>query len=148
MPTPHPHAFRRLYVMPLSRHLRTVFTVCFWSYGLLLMIATHAPADDVQFIVQAADYGLLDPDKLLHLAAYGMLGLLAALAYGGQWRTMSTGAITLFALLAVWGTVDELTQPLFGRFADASDWVFDVIGNAIGLTAGFAALTRSCRRCL
>ena len=62
--------------MPLPRHLRTAFTVCFWVYGLFLLIATHAPADEVQFIVQAADYGLLDPDKLLHMAAYGVLGLL------------------------------------------------------------------------
>jgi len=125
--------------MPLPRHLRTAFTVCFWAYGLLLMIATHAPARDVQFIVRAADYGLLDPDKLLHMAAYGVLGLLAALAYGGRWRTMSTAAITLFALLAAWGAVDEVTQPWFGRLADPSDWGCDIIGGAIGLAAGLAA---------
>ena len=125
--------------MPLPRHLRTVFTVCFWAYGLILLIATHAPARDVQFIVRAADYGLLDPDKLLHMAAYGVLGLLAALAYGGRWQTMTSAAIALFAMLAVWGIVDELTQPLFGRLADANDFVYDLIGGAIGLAAGFAA---------
>jgi len=125
--------------MMLPRHLRTVFTVCFWAYGLILLIATHAPARDVQFIVRAADYGLLDPDKLLHMAAYGVLGLLAALAYGGRWQTMSTAAITLFALLAAWGIVDEVTQPLFGRLADANDLVYDLIGSVIGLAAGFAA---------
>jgi len=102
------------------------------------MIATHAPATNVQFLVQAADFSRLDADKVLHLAAYGVLGLLAALAYGGRWQTVSTAAVTLFALLATWGTVDELTQPLFGRFADAGDWAFDVIGSAIGLAAGLA----------
>ena len=125
--------------MPLPRHLRTVFTVCFWAYGLILLIATHAPARDVQFIVRAADYGLLDPDKLLHMAAYGVLGLLAALAYGGRWQTMTSAAIALFAMLAAWGIVDELTQPLFGRLADANDFVCDLIGGTIGLAAGFAA---------
>jgi len=125
--------------MPLPRHLRTVFIVCFWAYGLILLIATHAPARDVQFIVRAADYGLLDPDKLLHMAAYGVLGLLAALAYGGRWQTMSSAAVTLFVLIAAWGAVDEMTQPLFGRLADASDWVYDLIGGGIGLAAGFAA---------
>ena len=125
--------------MPLAHHLRTVFTVCFWAYGLFLLIATHAPARDVQFLVQAADYGLLDPDKLLHMAAYGVLGLLAALAYGGRWQTTLSAAIALFVLLAVWGFVDELTQPLFGRLADANDFVCDLIGGAIGLAAGFAA---------
>jgi hypothetical protein len=124
--------------MPLPHHLRTVFTVCFWAYGLFLMIATHAPARDVQFLVQAADYGLLDPDKLLHMAAYGVLGLLAALAYGGRWQTTLSAAIALFVLLTAWGMVDELTQPLFGRLADSSDWVFDIIGSAIGLAAGLA----------
>ena len=125
--------------MPLPHHLRTVFTVCFWAYGLILLIATHLPADQVEFIVRAADYGLLDPDKLLHMAAYGVLGLLAALAYGGRWQTTLPAAITLFALLAVWGIVDEVTQPLFGRLADANDLVCDLIGGAIGLVAGFAA---------
>ena len=124
--------------MPLPHRLRTVFAVCFWAYGLFLLIATHAPADDVQFIVRAADYGLLDPDKLLHMAAYGVLGLLAALAYGGRWRPMSTAVITLFVLIAAWGAVDEVTQPLFGRLADANDLVCDLIGGAIGLAAGFA----------
>jgi hypothetical protein len=125
--------------MPLPRHLRTVFIVCFWAYGLILLIATHAPARDVQFIVRAADYGLFDPDKLLHMAAYGVLGLLAALAYGGRWQTMSSATVTLFVLIAAWGAVDEVTQPLFGRLADASDWVCDLIGGGIGLAAGFAA---------
>ena len=125
--------------MTLPRHVRTVFTVCFWAYGLFLLIATHAPARDVQFIVRAADYGLLDPDKLLHMAAYGVLGLLAALAYGGRWQTTLSATIALFAMLAAWGIVDELTQPLFGRLADANDFVCDLIGGTIGLAAGFAA---------
>lgn len=125
--------------MPLSRHVRTVCAIGFWGYGLFLVIATHAPADDVRFLVRAADYGLLDPDKLLHMAAYGVLGLLAALAYGTRWRSPLTAAVVLFALLAAWGIADELTQPLFGRLADTSDWVCDLIGSGIGLAAGFAA---------
>ena len=125
--------------MPLPRHVRTAFTVCFWAYGLFLMIATHAPADDVQFLVQAADYGLLDPDKLLHMAAYGVLGLLGAIAYGGHWRTTTNAAVVLFAVLAAWGVGDEMTQPLLGRLADTSDWICDLVGGAIGLAAGFAA---------
>lgn len=124
--------------MPLHGHVRTVCAVCFWAYGVFLLVATHAPADDVRFLVQAADYGLLDPDKLIHMAAYGVLGLLAALAYGGRWRSRSTAAAVLFALLAAWGIADELTQPLFGRLADTSDWVCDLIGSGIGLAAGFA----------
>jgi hypothetical protein len=125
--------------MIIPRNVRTACAVCFWAYGLFLVIATHAPARDVQFLVRAADYGLLDSDKLLHVAAYGVLGLLAALAYGGRWRTASTAAVTLFGLLAVWGAVDEVTQPLFGRAADPSDWGCDLIGSVLGLAAGLAA---------
>jgi len=95
--------------MHLPHHVRTAFTVCFWAYGLILLIATHLPADNVEFLVRAADYGLLklDPDKLLHMAAYGVLGLLAALAYGGRWQTTLSSAIALFVILAVWGLVVE-----------------------------------------
>ena len=127
--------------MPLPHHLRTAFTVCFWAYGLILLIATHLPTDNVEFIVRAADYRLLDldPDKLLHMTAYGILGLLAALAYGGRWQTTLSAAITLFALLAAWGAVDEVTQPFFGRSAETNDWVYDLIGSLIGLAAGLAA---------
>jgi hypothetical protein len=128
--------------MTLPSRLRTVFTVCFWAYGLVLMIATHAPAKNVEFMVRAADYGLFDPDKILHIAAYGVLGLFAALAYGGRWKTTTTAAVVLFVLLAAWGTVDELSQPLFGRFADSSDWIADLIGGTIGLATGLAASRR------
>ena len=125
--------------MNLLRHVRTGFTICFWVYGLILITATHAPADDVEFLVLAADYGLLDPDKQLHIGAYGVLGLLAALAYGSRWQSTLTAAAVLFALLAAWGIADELTQPLFGRLADTTDWICDLVGSAIGLAAGFAA---------
>ena len=85
------------------------------------------------------DDTVLDPDKLLHLAAYGVLGLLAGLAYGDRWRKPSSGAVWLFTLLAAWGILDELTQPLFGRLADVSDLICDILGNGIGLAAGIFA---------
>jgi len=120
------------------RHVRTVFTACFWAYGIFLVILTHAPVDDVEFLVRAADFRLLDPDKHLHIAAYGVLGLLAALAYGGRWQAVRSAMFVLLPLLAAWGMVDELTQPIFGRTAAADDWICDVIGAAIGLVAGLA----------
>lgn len=72
-------------MIPSRPFFRTNFGICFWAYGLVLLVATHAPPEDVQFLVQAADSGPLDPDKLLHMAAYAVLGLLAAVAYGGRW---------------------------------------------------------------
>jgi len=122
--------------MTSPSHSRKTFAIWFWVYGMILLIATHAPAKDVQFLARAVDYGLLDPDKLLHLAAYGVLGLLAGLAYGDRWRKPASAAVWLFVLLAAWGMLDELTQPLFGRLADVSDLICDILGNGIGLAAG------------
>jgi VanZ family protein len=39
----------------------------------------------------------------------------------------------LAAGLAAWAVIDEATQPLFGRAADPLDWVYDVIGLALGI---------------
>jgi len=125
--------------MTTPSHSRKPFVIWFWVYGMVLVVATHAPAKDVEFLALAVDYGLLEPDKLLHLAAYGVLGLLAGLAYGGRWRKPSSAAVSLFTLLAAWGMLDELTQPLFGRLADVGDLIYDILGIAIGLAAGIFA---------
>ena len=50
--------------MTSPSHSRKTFAIWFWVYGMILLIATHAPAKDVQFLAHAVDYGLLDPDKL------------------------------------------------------------------------------------
>lgn len=125
---------------PSYRHV--VFPVCFWLYGLLLVVATHSPSAKVQFLVKAVDYGLLAPDKLLHMASYTVLGLLAMLAYGSRWRRPANGVIAVFSLfimLATWGILDEATQPFFGRAADVIDWAYDVVGVVLGLAAGLVA---------
>lgn len=119
-----------------------VLPVCFWLYGLLLVVATHAPSANVKFLVKAVDYGPLAPDKMLHMGSYGVLGLLAVLAYGSRWRRPASGVIVvsaLFVMLAAWGILDEATQPFFGRAADVIDWAFDVVGVVLGLAAGLVA---------
>ena len=131
--------------MTTPSHSRNSFVIWFWVYGMILVVATHAPANDVQFLARAAENDLLDADKLLHLIAYGVLGVLAGLAYGGRWRNASTAAVWLFPLLATWGMMDEATQPLFGRLADVGDLIYDILGSWIGLTAGIFA-TRRLRR--
>jgi hypothetical protein len=55
--------------MTIPSYSRTAFVIGFWVYGAILLMATHAPAKDVQFLARAAENGLLDPDKLLHLTA-------------------------------------------------------------------------------
>ncbi len=125
--------------MTRPNYFHVAFPVCFWLYGLLLVVATHAPSANVQFLVKAVDYGPLAPDKLLHMASYAVLGLLALLAYGSRWRRPATGVIALFFMLAAWGILDEATQPFFGRAADVIDWAYDVVGVVLGLAAGLVA---------
>jgi len=131
--------------MTSPSHSRNAFTISFWVYGLILVVATHAPAKEVQFLARAAENGMLDADKLLHLTAYGVLGLLAGLAYGGRWQNASTAALWLFTLLTAWGLFDEMTQPLFGRLADVSDLIYDILGSGIGLLAGLYGSSRLMR---
>jgi len=124
--------------MPIPRPFRTAATICFWAYGLFLVAMTHAPSEKVTFLIRAIDYGLLEPDKLIHMAAYSVLALLAALACADRWGPTKTAAGRLFGLLALWGMADEATQPLFRRVADANDWIADLAGVAVGLAIGFA----------
>ena len=101
------------------------------AYTCILLYATHHP--------RPAE--LVGPDapgdKSLHLIAYTLLGGVVAAAFasrgGWGWRA----AAALFVPLALFAAADELTQPLFGRFADGVDWAFD----ELGLVAGIGLVT-------
>jgi VanZ family protein len=96
-------------------------------YACILVFATHYPKPEELL-------GRNPPsDKTLHFLAYGVLGVLAAatLATGGRW--VARGIARLAAGLALFGLVDEATQPFFSRAADPLDWVYDCIGIAAGL---------------
>jgi len=81
----------------ISRLRSTAPVVCFWAYAAFLAAATHAPADEVSFLVRAVDSGVVEPDKLIHVAAYAVLGLLAAvlLTAGSGCSTLLTAAYVL-----------------------------------------------------
>ena len=59
----------------------------------------------------------------------------AAVASRGGWNWRS--AATVFVALALFAAADEITQPLFGRFADIHDWAYD----ELGLVAGIGLVT-------
>jgi VanZ family protein len=99
------------------------------AYVGVLVYATHHPAPQK----------LLGPtppsDTLLHLMAYTALGGLvaAAMAARGGWSVRS--GVAIFVPLALFAALDEVTQPLFGRWAERLDWAFDGIGLIIGIAA-------------
>lgn len=75
-------------------------------------------------------------DKVVHFAAYAVLGVLATRAVGGGLPT-AVGAATALAAWGIgsgYGALDEVHQ-LFvdGRSADVKDWYADATGTAIGV---------------
>ena len=69
-------------------------------------------------------------DKLVHLAAFGLLVMPAAFS-----RRVPRGLLFggLFVGAAIFGVAIELIQPYFGRSADLNDWVADILGAGLGL---------------
>lgn len=69
-------------------------------------------------------------DKLVHLAAFGLLVLSAAFS-----RPVPRGLLFggLFVGAVIFGGAIELIQPHFGRSADLNDWAADMLGAALGL---------------
>jgi VanZ family protein len=97
------------------------------AYAVVLVAATHYPKPE-EFLGPNAP-----SDKLLHFMAYGVLGLLAAATLWAYGRWTPRSPLKLLAALALAAIVDEVTQPLCSRAAEPLDWVFDVIGLAIGI---------------
>lgn len=94
-------------------------------YWLTLVTATHIPK------VQEP-LGFRNSDKIIHFSAYALLAVLAswALAAYGRWNRRT--ALLLVVAIALLGVMDELTQPLFRRHADVTDWVCDLSGAIAG----------------
>ncbi|REK10876.1 MAG: VanZ family protein [Planctomycetota bacterium] len=103
-------------------------------YWLVLATATHVPQIEPPLGVQPSD-------KVEHVAAFGLLAVLLALAWSHftamTWRSYAA----ILAVIAVYGAVDEITQPLTRRNADVMDWLADVTGAIAGL-AVFAIARR------
>ena len=118
---------RAVFQEPFGAWPRRFIVLATATYAAALVFATHYPKPE--HLVG----GRLPSDKLLHFAAYGMLGLLAALVLRSRGRLVGRTAPLLAAGLAAWAAIDEATQPFFGRAADPLDWVYDVIGIAIGI---------------
>lgn len=103
-------------------------------YWLVLVTATHWPGlteDDVP------DLGWLPFDKTMHVLTFAGL---AALLTWSRWfdrRGVGFNAVAAVVIGMVYGGVEEITQPYFGRTAALDDLLADLVGLMIG--AGFAA---------
>ncbi len=111
---------------PLHGSLRTSL----WVAALLAaFIVTHLPP--------GRSHAPAVSDKLLHFCGYMCLGLITF--WRGSLNPNATGLkaiLTWLGFLALYGILDEGTQPLANRACDLGDWFADLIGAATGLALG------------
>lgn len=99
-------------------------------YSVFLVVATHLPR--VPTFVRGPSV-----DKWLHFAAYGCQSVLAVSVLYLTNRLVLKNVIFLIVILATFGAVDELTQPMFSRQAELLDWVADCVGIVFGVCSGW-----------
>jgi VanZ family protein len=116
----------------LSKRLHRVAIGVLAAYWIALVLGTHWPT--------LPDLGLPEnSDKVMHFTAYAGLTFLLSMSLFWASRVRWWQWIVLAVGVAIFGGMDELTQPPFGRTADWYDWYADVSGITIGLLLGVAA---------
>ena len=114
-----------------------------WSagaYWLILLLIMHVPLKREQKYLEAT---YVDGDKLTHFGAYGLFAALLCRAFDerrqlrpeARPRSRVVGLVGVIAVLAVYGIIDEQTQPWTGRDCNLPDYIADVIGAALGTVA-------------
>ena len=115
--------------------------IALWAPLVLALAAVYWLSSLSQ--VPGAQYA---SDKLLHVAGYAGLGLLALRAFhGGIARLRPGPTLAAAAVIVAWGILDELHQSFVpGRDATASDVVADAIGFALAvvIVAAWTGLAR------
>ena len=109
-----------------SRGLRLAALVICIAAWIGAFVATHSP-------LPAPPPEMHVSDKTLHVAGYFALSSifwLTLLAHGkaGKVRTLATGIV-----MSAYGALDEVTQPMFNRFASVDDWLADLCGIIIAV---------------
>jgi len=85
-------------------------------------------------------------DKTLHAVGYFVLGAMLLLTCASRGRPRWTRVLLTLALLAAYGAVDEITQPLVNRVAAFGDWLADIGGAVAAAIVIELALALTARR--
>ncbi|MGI9427398.1 MAG: VanZ family protein [Bythopirellula sp.] len=118
--------------IPLSERRQRFAPIARFATVLLMLgmfVATHIPPGTLPHHVSHID-------KLLHCLVYMALTFSVLTSWEltvGQLRPQHYFTVWLVGTL--YGAIDEITQIPVGRYADVSDWFFDITGIALGLTA-------------
>jgi VanZ family protein len=83
-------------------------------------VPPHTPLDNV--------------DKWMHFSAYWGLAILFSLALSTRRPLSLARSLGVVLLLAGYGALDEVTQPLVGRDCDFFDWCADLTGILLGVS--------------
>jgi VanZ family protein len=89
-------------------------------------ITTHIPLSSISLPSSG--------DKYLHFLGFTALGGAAYWSFNNRAGPRST--VFMFVGLVLYGAIDELTQPPFGRDCEFFDWLLDCGGGALGLALG------------
>ena len=103
------------------RILRNGLPVALVVYWITMLVLTHLPR--VPVVPQVTD-------KTAHFTGFAVL---AALLYGCIWvmgKASGWTAVFILVVAAVYGMLDEWTQPLTGRSCSFLDWMANMSGAA------------------
>lgn len=99
-----------------------------YAYAALIFAQSHFPSPEMPPIFSVSD-------KLLHLAAYAVMGVLCFRAFHARWpqARLATLCGASAAAAAFYGVTDELHQAFIpSRSADLLDWAADALGGLLG----------------
>jgi VanZ family protein len=117
----------------LKQYLPWLILVFYWP---LIFIGTHLP--------RPPEIQIYGNDKTLHFSAYFLLAMVFWFARYGSVRpsVKGRGFYLTIIIMAIYGAVDEITQPLVHRTTDLKDWIGDMGGVLTALGAIY--LLRRC----
>ncbi len=113
------------------------------GYVVLLSLALHVDLRGTPFHASRFPPYLRFADKVFHLVTYGGLTVLvlyvarirAGSPLAGRKRNMAARQALLALIVILWGTLEEITQPYFGRNFDVQDCLANVVGVVMGVAA-------------
>ena len=99
-------------------------------YWLAIFALTHSPVVPVPHLAPRAI------DKIAHLGVFAILGFLLCAAGTALGYSPRRVIASVILIVAAYGVFDEWTQQLVAqRTPELRDWIADVLGAGIGITA-------------
>lgn len=105
-------------------------------YWAAMFVGTHLPN-----IHLPGTSTFISVDKLLHFSGYfGLAFLLSLLLVSnasvrgeGELQALRSRGYQILLVIAIYATLDELTQMLVGRSCELRDWAADILGTVTGI---------------